>query len=321
MRRRASRAAEGCSGVRTSRTFATTPDGYPFRVLTAMLFGWPPPAPWSSARSSARAGPAARGDRRPAGVRQRRAHLGAGVRALRGGLRARRRGALRARPARRRGGLRRRRHARSTATSPGSPGPEQREVAAGRARAAAWASRCWPRSRSTACPRTSRSACRWSSGASLTLLVAIFFSNLPESLVGARRHARARAAARARSWCTWVACAVLLAARGRRSGAGSPSALSDAGPRGRARLRRRSGPRFARRHADARGVRARPAAQRLRDRRRVLPVVRARCLAGQTTPSPTPTRHAGLDAGATSQKEQGRARAWTGAAVLMLVAG
>ena len=46
-------------------------------------------------------------------------------------------------------------------------------------------------------------------GASLTLLVAIFFSNLPESLVGAQAM-REQGMARAKVIGTWVACAVLL---------------------------------------------------------------------------------------------------------------
>jgi ZIP family zinc transporter len=49
------------------------------------------------------------------------------------------------------------------------------------------------------------------SGASLSLLVAIFFSNLPESLVGAV--AMRESGLRSRTVVlTWVACAVLLAA-------------------------------------------------------------------------------------------------------------
>jgi ZIP family zinc transporter len=125
-------------------------------------------------------------------------------------------------------------------------------------------------------------------GASLSLLVAIFFSNLPESLVGAVAMREAGQSARS-VILTWTVVR-RPARRGGRAGPGRGRHAGPGRPRDLAGLRRRGGPRLARGHADAGGVRARPPAQRLRHRRRILPLLRAgrltgRCPAGRGTRS------------------------------------
>ena len=112
--------------------------------------------------------------------------------------------------------------------------------------------------------------------ASLALLVAIFFSNLPEALVGSVAMRAGGLEAR-KVIGLWVACAVLLALAVV-AGRGARRAAEQRGPGGRAGLRRRRGAGLARRHAHARGVRAWSPLQRLRHRRRVLLVVHARRL-------------------------------------------
>jgi zinc transporter, ZIP family len=93
--------------------------------------------------------------------------------------------------------------------------------------------------------------------ASLTLLVAIFASNLPESIVGAEKM-REAGLSRGRIMMIWTVTAVLLAAAvvgGVRGPRGRPEA--GAGLAARLRGRRRAG--VARGHVDARGLpRGRP---------------------------------------------------------------
>ena len=160
--------------------------------------------------------PPQRGHRRAARLRQRRADLGAGLRALRGGLPSRRCGALRAGAAGGRGGLRGRRH------GAGPPGRRQGRARAARGRRAA-AGRGQRRSAVgfallaavtlDGVPENLALGVSLVDGASLTLLVAIFFSNLPESLVGAvAMRSEGRSARVGRSRCGWPARSLLAVA-------------------------------------------------------------------------------------------------------------
>jgi ZIP family zinc transporter len=94
----------------------------------------------------------------------------------------------------------------SSTPMPPPTGPRRRRQ---RAEPQAW--RCSPRSRSTECPRTSRSECRWGKARAVALLAAIFVSDLPEALVGA---ASMRTQGRSTGCIIglWTACAVLLVA-------------------------------------------------------------------------------------------------------------
>jgi zinc transporter, ZIP family len=90
----------------------------------------------------------------------------------------------------------------------GDPGPEQREVAAAGARSGVgWA--LLAAVTLDGVPENLALGVSLVEGASVTLLVAIFFSNLPESLVGAVAM-RAGGQRRATVLATWAACALLL---------------------------------------------------------------------------------------------------------------
>jgi ZIP family zinc transporter len=91
----------------------------------------------------------------------------------------------------------------------GHPGPEEREVAAKGARGGVgWA--LLAAVTLDGVPENLALGVSLVEGASLTLLVAIFFSNLPESLVGAQAMRSEGRSARV-VVATWLACAVLLA--------------------------------------------------------------------------------------------------------------
>jgi ZIP family zinc transporter len=91
----------------------------------------------------------------------------------------------------------------------GRSGPEEREVAAKGARGGVgWA--LLAAVTLDGVPENLALGVSLVEGASLTLLVAIFFSNLPESLVGAREMCREGRSARL-VILTWLACAALLA--------------------------------------------------------------------------------------------------------------
>jgi ZIP family zinc transporter len=92
----------------------------------------------------------------------------------------------------------------------GHPGPEEREVAAkGASGGVGWA--LLAAVTLDGVPENLALGVSLVEGASVTLLVAIFFSNLPESLVGAQAMRTEGRSARLVVG-TWVACAVLLAA-------------------------------------------------------------------------------------------------------------
>lgn len=90
----------------------------------------------------------------------------------------------------------------------GKPGPDQREVTGGAGRSVAWG--LLAAVTLDGVPENLALDVSLAEGASLTLLLAIFFSNLPESLVGA---VAMREGGRPRSFVLsmWIACAVLLA--------------------------------------------------------------------------------------------------------------
>jgi ZIP family zinc transporter len=91
----------------------------------------------------------------------------------------------------------------------GHPGPEEREVAAEGARGGVgWA--LLAAVTLDGVPENLALGVSLVEGASVTLLVAIFFSNLPESLVGAQAM-RSEGRSGHIVVLTWVACAVLLA--------------------------------------------------------------------------------------------------------------
>ncbi len=155
----------------------------------------------------------------------------------------------------------------------GETGPDQREVAHEGARAGVgWA--LLAAVTLDGVPENLALGVSLVEGASITLLIAIFFSNLPESLVGAvamRQEGRAPRTVLA----TWLACAVLLAlavvvGRAVAGGLGDPVlalALGFAGGAVLASLADTLMPE---------ALRAGAALQRVRHRRRVLPVVRGR---------------------------------------------
>jgi len=90
----------------------------------------------------------------------------------------------------------------------GHPGPEEREVAAAGARGGVgWA--LLAAVTLDGVPENLALGVSLVEGASITLLVAIFFSNLPEALVGAQAMRSEGRSARV-VIATWVACAVLL---------------------------------------------------------------------------------------------------------------
>ena len=95
-----------------------------------------------------------------------------------------------------------------TATWPGQPGPEQREVTAEGSRSGVgWA--LLAAVTLDGVPENLALGVSLVEGASVTLLVAIFASNLPEALVGAvamREGGRPRGTV----FATWIACALLL---------------------------------------------------------------------------------------------------------------
>ncbi len=91
----------------------------------------------------------------------------------------------------------------------GHPGPEEREVAAEGARGGVgWA--LLAAVTLDGVPENLALGVSLVEGASVTLLVAIFFSNLPESLVGAQAM-RSEGRSRRIVVATWLACALLLA--------------------------------------------------------------------------------------------------------------